>query len=81
MSTAASYTREVETALEAAALARFGTGAAVSVTRHTDWEWNGDRTRVPWYALSVKRHAGAEFEVIGRRRTRGELLGLLEKAS
>jgi hypothetical protein len=80
MSTAATYNRSVDDALQAAALARFGAGAAVSVTRYLD-RAPDSRERVTWYVLSVKRHAGAEFEVIGRRQTRGELLGLLEKAS
>jgi hypothetical protein len=34
-----------------------------------------------WYLLSVKRQPGCEWELLGRRRSRGELLELIEAKS
>jgi hypothetical protein len=80
MSTAATYNRSVDDALQAVALARFGAEAAVNVVRYLDRNPDS-RERVTWYALGLKRSPDAEFEILGRRKTRGELLGLIEKAS
>ncbi len=34
-----------------------------------------------WYVLSVRQHLGGEWEVIGRRRSRAELLTMLAHAA
>ena len=34
-----------------------------------------------WFTLAVKRLADSAWEVVGRRRTRGELLAMIEKRS
>lgn len=71
------YTRSVDDALERAVLARFGAGASVDVVRYLDRELNGSE-RVPWYVLSIKRGRLDDWQIVGRRRTRSELIRLIE---
>jgi hypothetical protein len=61
-----------DTEIEAAALARFGAMATVDVIRYKDREMGGNGELVTWYALSV------DGEVLGRRRTKAELLTMLQ---
>lgn len=68
-------TASTDDTIRAAAIAKGFADASV-VTQHVQ-----DRTGVldvgAWFVLSVKRSAGDEWELLGRRRTQGELIQLL----
>ena len=55
--------------------------ADVLVLAQTTRERPGVMDSGDWFLLSTKRHHGAEWEFLGRRRTQGELVGLLESAA
>jgi hypothetical protein len=69
------YTRSVEDALEAAVLARFGSGAAVDVVSYLDRDPDS-RGQVLWYALAIRRGRLGGWQIVGRRRTRADLIDL-----
>ena len=65
----------IDDQLAAIALARFGASASVNVIRYAASAWNNS-DREQWYALAIKRGRLDAWQIVGRRRTRDELIEL-----
>jgi hypothetical protein len=63
--------------IEATAKRRLGCESAVVYAY--DVQDPIERVRVKWFGLSVQMHTGDEWEPIGRRRSREELLEMIEQ--
>jgi len=50
----------------------------VSVVQHTSREQKDAWDKGVWFVLSVKRNAGEDWDILGRRRTVPELLAVLQ---
>ncbi len=71
-------TNIIEDEIRATAIERWGCFAA-SVTRYeARLAWDEDDAG-EWFALLVKQHLGDDWQIVARRRTRRELLGLVKR--
>jgi hypothetical protein len=52
--------------------------AAARVYRHSERNWDNFEERITWFCLSVRWTAGDSLELVGRRKTRAELLAMVE---
>ena len=69
----------IDNAVRAAALANGF--ADVSILSQMIRDRPGVMDAGEWFLLSTKRHDGAEWEFLGRRKSKDELVGLLENAA
>jgi hypothetical protein len=77
MQMAASSVPLADNELQAAAIAKGF--VEVSVVQHTSREQKDALDKGVWFVLSVKRKAGDDWDILGRRRTVPELIGILNK--